>query len=102
MLAVLPVFFVEIGKIREDRRGWWINRYFELLLGVGVALTYLLLALEAAILYGTTKGRMPAWFLPVVLTTPLWLIVPFLVHLKRLERHMRAEIKGEDPGIGET
>ncbi len=90
-LLNLPAFFLDLGRISEERRAFWVNRYFEAVLGLGVGLTAALLFLEYGILFGTTAGQVPAWVLPFVLLLPVALIVPFLMYLSRLKRELGAE-----------
>jgi hypothetical protein len=92
-LINLPAFFTNLTKIPRERRGRWINRYFECVLGVGLLLSLSLVILEYGILLGVVSGKLPDWFLPISLTMPVWLIAPFLFYLKRLKRQFLQEVE---------
>ncbi|MBE8539587.1 DUF1648 domain-containing protein [Geoglobus acetivorans] len=92
-LINLPAFFMMIDRIPAERRAWWVNRYFEVLLGMGAFLTLYLLAIEYGIYVGTVAGAMPEWFLPVTLGAIPVLIFGFLVFLKKLSAEIADEAK---------
>lgn len=45
-LINLPACFMNINKLQPERRSFWINRYFEAILILGVFITYYELLLE--------------------------------------------------------
>ena len=92
-LINLPAFFTNITKIPEERRGFWVNRYFEVFLNLGVVLTFSLFVMELGIYIGDTSGKLPSWFLPFSLLTPLWLIFPFLFYLAKLSKEMKEKME---------
>ena len=92
-LINLPAFFTNITKIPEERRGFWVNRYFEALLYLGVFLTFSLFIMELGIYAGEISGKLPSWLLPFSLLTPLWLIFPFIFYLAKLSKEMKKEME---------
>lgn len=60
-LINLPAFFIYISKIPKERRGLWVNRYFEVILCLGVVLTLSLLVMEVGIFSGEIHEKLPAW-----------------------------------------
>jgi len=92
-LINLPVFFTYISKIQKERRGLWVNRYFEAMLCLGVVLTLSLLIMELGIFLGEIYGKLPVWIMPFTLTMPVWLILPFLFYLRKLNLKLKEEIK---------
>ncbi len=85
-LINLPAFFTRLDRIPEDERAYWINRYFEVLLALGVALTAYLLVIEYGIYLGTVGGKMPRWFIPFTFLAAILLISGFLIYLRNLSR----------------
>jgi len=90
-LLSLPAFFTWIDRIPRERRGRWVNRYFEALLGLGVLLTGFLLLIEWEAYRGAVEGRLPSWFTPASFLVPLALILAFIYYLSRLSRELKAE-----------
>ncbi len=91
-LINLPAFFTYISKIQKERRGLWVNKYFEAMLCLGVALTFSLLTMEIGIFLGKIHGKLPPWFIPFSLTLPIWLTLPFLFYLRKLNSELKKEI----------
>jgi uncharacterized membrane protein YhdT len=89
-LINLPAFFA-IFELPSERRGYWLNRYFELVLVLGVALVVFLLVILLGTYKGTLDGGMPSWFSIVMLFLPFLLIVPFIVALRSLALKMAEE-----------
>ncbi|WP_042684125.1 DUF1648 domain-containing protein [Methermicoccus shengliensis] len=92
-LMNLPAFFTYITKIPKDRRSLWVNRYFEAVLTLGVFLTFSLLIIEYGIYLGEVSGKLPLWFMPLTLSMPLWLIIPFLIYLRKLSQEIEIEVE---------
>ena len=92
-LINLPAFFTYISKIPKERRGLWVNKYFEIMLCLGVVLTLSLLVMEVGIFLGKIHGKLPSWFMPFSLTLPVWLILPFLFYLRKMNLKLKEEIK---------
>ncbi len=91
-LVNLPAFFSQIGQLSDERRSYWLNRYFEFLAAVGVAVTVFLLALFLAIYAGTLKGEMPWWFTVIVIAIPIVLIASFIIALRAMSVRLQDEI----------
>ncbi len=92
-LVNLPAFFTNISKVQKERRGLWVNKYFEAVLFLGVVLTFSLLVIEFGIFHGEIYGRLPVWLIPFLLTMPVWLTLPFLFYLRKLKLKLNEEIK---------
>jgi uncharacterized membrane protein len=91
-LMSLPAFFSNLHQIPEERRGFWVNRYFEEVLGLVAFLTIYFLILEIGIYIGMLKERLPHWFLPFTILFPIVLLVIFIVNLKKLSKEFVSEV----------
>lgn len=91
-LINLPAFYTHLHRLPEERRGIWINKYFELVLALGVSISLFLLFLLLGISRGTFEGRMPPWFLIVTIVLSTVLIVPFVYGLSILSKQMKSEV----------
>ncbi len=90
-LINLPAFYTYLPYIRPERRSFWVNRYFGLLLAFGTGLTYYLLALEYGICEALIIGKTPSWLLPVALGLPVMMIIVLMYYLFRLSKEMKKE-----------
>jgi len=93
-LINLPGFFANIGRIRDDRKGYWFNKYFEIALATGAAITVFLIVLLVEIGEGISNGHLPSWFTRTMMFLPFVLIAPFIYALFRLSRQMSTEASG--------
>lgn len=92
-LLNLPAFFIYISKVHSERRGLWVNRYFEAILVFGSLLTFYLLILELGIYLSALSGRLPLWFIPFALSMPAILIASLIFYLRKLSKKIKAEIE---------
>ncbi|WP_158413837.1 DUF1648 domain-containing protein [Geoglobus acetivorans] len=92
-LINLPAFFMIMDRIPVEKRAWWVNKYFEVLLGLGAVMTFYFFAIEYGIYAGTVAGAMPEWFLPVTLGAIPVLILGFMAFLKKLSAEIAEETK---------
>ncbi len=88
----LPAFFTYIFQIPEQRRGLWLNRYFEAVLGLGIAITLYLMLLMVGGFEGSASGTLPSWFASAAILFPIGVIVPFLYIMAMLSRQMKREV----------
>jgi uncharacterized membrane protein len=91
-LINLPAFFAQIGQLPEERRSYWLNKYFEFVAAVGVAVSAFLLALFLGIYTGTVGGEMPWWFTVITVAVPLILIASFIIALRAMSVRLLDEI----------
>ncbi len=91
-LVNLPAFFSQLGQLPEARRSYWLNKYFEFVAAVGVAVSVFLLALFLGIYAGTLEGEMPPWFTVMTIAIPLILIVSFIIALRAMSIRLQDEI----------
>lgn len=91
-LVNLPAFFSQIGQLPEERRSYWLNKYFEFIAAVGVAISAFLFALLLGIYAGTLQGEMPWWFMVITIAIPLILIVSIVIALRAMSIRMQDEI----------
>ena len=89
-LVSLPEFF-SILDLPSERRAYWLNRYFELVLMLGVALAIFLLVMLIGIFKGTLDGAMPSWFTALTVALPFGLVVPIVFALRSLSMKMAEE-----------
>ena len=91
-LVNLPAFFAQLGQLPEERQSYWLNKYFEFVAAVGVAVSAFLLALFLGIYTGTLEGEMPWWFTVMTVAFPLILIASFVIALRAMSVRLRDEI----------
>lgn len=91
-LVNLPAFFSQLGQLPEMRQTYWLNKYFEFIAAVGVAVSVFLLALFLGIYAGTLGGEMPWWFTAMTIAIPLILITSFIIALRAMSIQLRDEI----------
>ena len=91
-LVNLPAFFSQLGQLPDERRSYWLNKYFEFVAAVGVAITVFLLALVLGIYAGTLEGEMPWWFTVMTIAIPIILIVSFIIALRAMSVQLQDEI----------
>lgn len=90
-LINLPGFFTYIEEISEERRSYWFNRYFELVLKFNFALTFYLLMLLVIIYYSTIKESLESAALIFIFLFPFLALVPFFIALSKVSNEMKAE-----------
>lgn len=91
-LINLPAFYSHLHEIAAQRKGLWVNKYFDVVLALGATITLYLLVLLLGILKGVVEGQIPGWFLPVTLAAPLLMILPSVYAMKVLAKQMNEEI----------
>ena len=91
-LVNLPAFYTRITKLPRHMRGEWINKYFETILAVGVAITLLMLSLEIGIYQGAVNNELPPWLLPATITTPIIITTLLILRIRKLEKEMKNQI----------
>ena len=87
----LPAFYMYLHDLPVERRGVWINNYFELVMALGGEITVYLLVLLIGTYDGMLHGHMPAWFLLFVVAFPIILLIPFFYALSRFSQKMKHE-----------
>ncbi len=92
-LIKLPAFFMKIYQLPEEKRALLINKYFEVLLIFGTALSFTLFLIELGIFLGMISGRLPFWFLPVSIFLPLLLTFLFILNLAKLSKEIEREVE---------
>ncbi|QTA37442.1 DUF1648 domain-containing protein [Thermosipho ferrireducens] len=89
----LPAFYTNLNKMPLEQQSIWLNKAFEIVLIIGNAVTYLLLALEYGTLVGIKTQELPSWYVPAVFLLPI-LLVPLVIWLLyRLNKKMEKEIE---------
>ena len=66
-LINLPAFYTYIPKIPFEKRGYWVNKYFEAVLAIGVFTTVEMILIMWVVYIGTIEEVLPNWFIPVIL-----------------------------------
>ncbi|MBI2937364.1 MAG: DUF1648 domain-containing protein [Thaumarchaeota archaeon] len=91
-LINLPAFYAYITRIPFERRGYWVNRYFEAMLAIGAFLTLYFNLLLLGIYLGTIQEALPSWFLPnTFLMMPL-MVGALFYYFYRLSNQMKKEM----------
>ncbi len=94
-LGNFPTFLItNLPKISEEKRGVWINKYFEsIILGTGFAFTIFFFIAEIVIFFGEIQGKLSLWFIVFSITMPVWLILALIFYLRKFKLEMLKEIK---------
>jgi len=91
-LINMPAFYAKIPRLPRERRGVWVNRYFKGLLGMGAALSAVMLAVMASVYVGMAVGKLTGWLVLLILSSLAAIIAPFYLYLRRLSRMLDAEL----------
>lgn len=92
-LINLPGFFLYIEKIEYQRRAYWYNKYFEIFLWLGVAISFYLFAIQLMIYKATIDKEFNSFFLVIILVLPFLFLIPFLIALISISNKIRDEAK---------
>jgi len=87
----LPAFYANLTKLPVDKRGKWVNRYFEALLLFSLGIGIYLAILELSIYEGVRNQSLPIWFYPYVFVV-FFMLIPFFAILAKLNREMEKEL----------
>ena len=90
-LINLPGFFLYIEKIEYSRRAYWYNRYFEILLWLGLSISIYLFIIQLIVYNSTVSGEFNLLFLILIVVFPIFLIIPFLLVLSSLSKELKSE-----------
>ncbi|MCL4436218.1 MAG: DUF1648 domain-containing protein [Thaumarchaeota archaeon] len=91
-LINLPAFYAYIMGVPFERRAYWVNRYFEVLLAIGTFLTFYLNLLLLGIYLGTIQEALPRWFMLITLLMTPTLVVVMVYYFYRLSNQMKKEM----------
>ncbi len=94
-LVNLPAFFLNINNLSPERRSFWTNQYFELMLMLGAVLTLYMVTLTAMIFQGTIAGSLFSWFTTFSIIFPLAVLIPFFIIMQNLSRKIKSEAEAE-------
>ncbi|MCX8056726.1 MAG: DUF1648 domain-containing protein [Ignavibacteria bacterium] len=93
-LINLPGFFIYINKISNERKSYWLNRYFDLLLKVNFILSLYLLTVFIIIIYSTDQNYLNSTALIFILLFPFIMIILLFIILAKISNEMKAEANG--------
>jgi len=91
-LINLHTFYAYIPKIPFEKRGYWVNKYFEAVLAIGVFTTVEMILILWGIYLGTVEEILPNWFVPVVLIMSFIMIPPLIYYFYKLSKRMKKEM----------
>jgi hypothetical protein len=94
-LINLPAFYVYIFKIPIEKRSYWINRYFEIILAIGAILSLFMGLLIWGIYLGSVESKIPDWFLPSTISLIPLIIGPLIYSFYKLSKQMQKAISTE-------
>jgi len=94
-LINLPAFYSNIFKISVEKRSYWINRYFEIILAVSAVLSLFMGLLLWGIYLGSVESKIPDWFLPSTISLIPLIIVPLIYSFYKLSKQMQKAISTE-------
>jgi|TARA_B100001971_G_C18126846_1_gene502531 hypothetical protein len=91
-LTNLPAFYMYIPKIPFEKRGYWVNKYFEAVLALGVFTTVEMIIILWGIYIASIEEVLPNWFLPVTLLMSFIMIPPMIYYFYKLSLRMKKEM----------
>ena len=91
-LINLPAFYTYIPKIPFEKRGYWINKYFEAVLAIGVFTTVEMILIMWVVYIGAIEEVLPNWFIPVILIMSFIMIPPLIYYFYKLSQKMKKAI----------
>ncbi len=91
-LVNLPAFYAYITRVPFERRGYWINRYFEAMLAIGAFLTLYFNLLLLEIYLGTVQEALPSGFLPTTFMMMPLMVGALFYYFYRLSNQMKKEM----------
>ena len=91
-LINLPAFYAYIPKIAFEKRGYWVNKYFEAVLALGVFTTVEMIVILWGIYIASIEEVLPNWFLPVILLMSFIMIPPLIYYFYKLSKRMKKEM----------
>jgi uncharacterized membrane protein len=95
-LVNLPAVFTRIGELAPHQRSQWINRYFERMLEMGVALGAYLLILELVAVHSMATRMLSGWTIVCIVGFPLLIVAAFFYRLKQLSAALARELPPND------
>lgn len=88
-LINLPGFFINLNRIEISKRGYWLNKYFELTLWLGLVLSLYLLFIMIIIYYSTLEGELPVPIFIIIILFPTFMVIPFFIALSNLSNQIK-------------
>lgn len=88
-LINLPAFYAYIPKIPFEKRGYWVNKYFEAVLAIGVIITAEMILILWGIYIAAVEEVLPNWFLPITLLMSFLMIPPMIYYFYKLSQRMK-------------
>jgi hypothetical protein len=95
----LPAVFTRIGELAPHQRSQWINRYFERMLEMGVALGAYLLILELVAVHSMATRMLSGWTIVCIVGFPLLIVAAFFYRLKQLSAALARELPPNDQNL---
>ena len=92
-LINLPAFYTYIMEIPFQKRGYWVNRYFEVVLALGVVLSLLMSLIFFGIYIGAIEEILPSWFPLVSFSMVSIFIVSIIYSFYDLSKQMKKAIE---------
>ncbi len=94
-LVNLPAFFTALPYLDEKERSIWFNRYFELMLELGIFFGIYFLMLMLLLFDATASGTLLPWRLTFTIGFPILGLLWFLVRLSRLNRELMKRVRSD-------
>ncbi len=95
-LVNMPIFFAKINRIKENRRSYWINKYFEIYLAVGAYISVILLLMVVILFLGASSDFLTGMSVMIVLILSIIIVIgAWLLVLRNISHGMDAEIRGK-------
>jgi len=83
-LINLPAFFSIILNLGEEEKQKYIEKYFDYLLLLGIAITFAMLVLDAGICFAGIKGFAPPYFITISLLLIFIPTIIFIIYLRKM------------------
>lgn len=91
-LINLPAFYAHIPKIPFEKRCYWVNKYFEAVLAIGVITIAEMILILWGIYIASVEEVLPNWFMPVTLLMIFLIIPPMIYYFYKLSQKMKKAI----------
>jgi len=91
-LINIPSFYAKIQRLPYEKRGIWINKYFEAILVLDLWLIIGFILITYGIYVGTLIHGLPSWFNYMIFGWIAIMIIGFILYLRKISRAIDLEI----------
>jgi len=85
----LPGFFIYLPKIPVEKRSYFFNRYFELILLIGAIVSLEMTFIMYSIFVSATLGYLPNFFVPSIIVPSIAIVVIIIYFANKVTKEMK-------------